>query len=115
MAARPPVGWFPRRGEVYRVSLPGGKRRPAVVLSADALNRFALDVCLIPLTSVHHGEFSLRVPLAAGEAGLDRDSWAKCEQVHTVEKKLLLYPPLGRLPAPSLRRIEAAVRAALEL
>ena len=115
MAVRAPAGWFPRRGEVYRVSLPGRKRRPAVVLSADALNRFALDVCLIPLTTMYHGEFSLRVALAAGEGGLDRDSWAKCEQVHTIEKKLLLYPPLGRLSVASLRRIEEAVRVALEL
>jgi len=95
--------------------LPGGKRRPAVVLSTDALNRFALDVCLIPVTSVYHGEFSLRVPLPAGEGGLDRDSWAKGEQVHTIEKKLLLYPPLGRLSLASLRKIEEAVRVALQL
>ena len=35
-----PVGWYPKRGEVYVVQL--DKPRPALVLSVDALNRFAL-------------------------------------------------------------------------
>lgn len=110
-----PPGWYPRRGELYRVRLRGGKNRPAIVLSTDALNRFALNVCAVPLTTVHHGEFSLRVPLAAGEAGVERDSWAKCDEVHTVEKRDLLYPSLGRLSTATLHRVEEAVRRALQL
>lgn len=110
-----PAGWSPRRGEVYRLALPGGKTRPGLILSTDALNRHALDVCLVPLTTVHPREFSLRVVVRAGEAGLDRDSWAKCDQVHTVEKIALVYPPLGRLSAATMIRIEKAVRLALEL
>lgn len=115
MAAKPPAGWFPRRGEVYRVALPGGKMRPAVVLSLDALNKHALDVCVIPLTTIHHAEFSLRVRIPTGEGDLERDSWAKGDQVHTVEKASLVYPSLGRVSMGTMQKIEDAVRTTLQL
>ena len=108
-----PANWFPRRGEVYLVRL--DKDRPALVVSADALNRYALDVCVVPITSVERPRFSLRVPLQSGQAGLSRDSWAKCDQVTTLEKTLLRYPPLGRLTDETLRVIEQAIKRALQL
>ena len=109
----PPPGWFPRRGEVYLVQL--DKPRPAVVLSVDQLNRHALDVCVVPVTTKQHLKFSMRVPLRAKEGGLDFEGWAKCDQVTTLEKTLLRYPALGSLPAASLARIGEQVRIALGL
>jgi mRNA interferase MazF len=112
MAHTPPSDWFPRRGEVYLVRL--DKDRPALVISADALNRHSLDVCVVPMTTVGRPKFSLRVQVKPGEGGLSRDSWAKCDQVTTLEKDLLLYPPLGRLTDETLRAIEQAVKLALQ-
>jgi len=91
------------------------KNRPALVISSNALNRHALDVCVVPLTSVEHRKFTLRVELPAGEGGLERRSWAKCDQVTTLEKALLRYPPLGRLSSATLARVESAIKTALEL
>jgi mRNA interferase MazF len=108
-----PAGWYPRRGEVYWLCL--DKNRPAVIISNDALNRHALDVCVVPITSVHHGRFVLRVAVGAGDGGLARDSWAKCDQVTTMDKQVVVYPPLGRLSPATLRRIEDGIRLALEL
>jgi mRNA-degrading endonuclease toxin of MazEF toxin-antitoxin module len=108
-----PTGWFPRRGEMCLVQL--DKDRPALVISTDALNRHALDICVVPITSIEHRRFSLRVALRRGEAGLDRASWAKCDQVTTLEKGLVRYPPLGRVSSSTLSRIEAAIKTALEL
>jgi mRNA interferase MazF len=113
MTPTPPFGWFPRRGEVYLVRLE--KRRPALVISADALNRYALDVCIVPMTTVRRAKFSLRVHVKPGEAGLSRDSWAKCDQVTTLGKDLLLYPPLGRLTDETLRTVEGSIKLALQL
>jgi mRNA interferase MazF len=113
MARTPPSGWFPRRGEVYLVHL--DKDRPALVISADGLNRHSLDVCVVPVTTVGRPKFSLRVQVRPGEGGLSRDSWAKCDQVTTLEKSLLLYPPLGRLTDETVRAIEQAVKLALQL
>ena len=110
---RSPTGWHPRRGEIYLVRL--DKDRPALVISNDALNRHALDICIVPITSVYHGRFALRVAIQAGEAGLNRNSWAKCDQVTTLDKQDVVYPPLGRLSAATLMRIEEGIRLALEL
>lgn len=108
-----PPAWYPRRGDICLFSL--DRERPALVISANALNRFSLDVCVIPLTSVQHRQFSLRPKLEAGEGGLNKASWAKCDQVTTLEKDLAVYPPLGSLGGAYLHRIEQAVRTALEL
>lgn len=108
-----PSAWYPKRGEVYLVQL--DKPRPAVVLSVDALNRFALDVCVVAITSVEHKKFSVRVPITKGEGNLNFDCWAKCDQVTTLEKTLLRYPPLGVLSATTLRQIEEQVRVCLGL
>jgi mRNA interferase MazF len=113
MVGTPPSGWHPRRGEVYFVRL--DKNRPALVISADAINRHALDVCVVPITSVKHAEFSLRIPLRPPEGGLKRESWVKCDQVTTLEKALLVYPPLGRVTDSTLRAIEQGINLALQL
>lgn len=113
MTRTPPSGWFPRRGEVHWIKV--DKRRPAMVISADALNRHALDVGVVPITTAAHKRFSVRVPIKAGEGGLPSDSWAKCDRVTTLEKTALLYPPLGRLGSSTLEKIEQGVKLALQL
>ena len=111
-SAKPP-GWYPKRGDVCLFAL--DKERPAVIISTDALNRFSLDVCVVPISTVEHKQFSLRPKIARGEGGLLKDSWAKCDQVTTLEKSLAVYPPLGMLPPEALTRMEQTVRIALEL
>jgi len=106
-----PSGWYPKRGEVYIVQL--DKPRPAVVLSIDPLNKYALDVCVVGLTTVERRAFSMRVPIKKGEANLDSNCWAKCDQVTTLEKALLRYPAIGVLPAATFARIEEQVRICL--
>jgi mRNA-degrading endonuclease toxin of MazEF toxin-antitoxin module len=112
MAAAPAI-WYPKRREVYVVEL--DKPRPAVILSVDAINKFALDVCVVALTTVEHKRFSVRVPIKKGEANLNFNCWAKCDQVTTLEKALLRYPPLGILPSETFGRIEEQVRICLGL
>jgi mRNA interferase MazF len=108
-----PKGWFPQRGEVCLVAL--DKHRPALVVSTNALNRFSLDICVVPITTSEHKHFSVRPLISAGEGGLQRTSWAKCDQVTTVEKNSMLYPPLGRLSRSTMQVIEQSLRIALEL
>lgn len=108
-----PPGWHPRRGEVCLIDL--DKERPALILSSDSLNAFSLDVCVLPISTSEHKAFSLRPKIHAGEGGLNRDSWVKCDQATTVEKQLVVYPPLGSVSPASMVKIEAAVKAALDL
>ncbi len=110
---RPPAGWYPKRGEVYLVSL--DKPRPAMVLSVNELNQHALDVCLVPVTSVQHREFRVRVAIRSGDGGLNANCWAKCDQVTTLERTFLRYPPLGMLSETTVANIQSQVRFALGL
>lgn len=105
-----------QRGEIWVVHIPGErKQRPCVILSADWLNRFARDVTVVPITSVARRAFPTRVELPQGTAGLKRRSWAKCDQVTTIEKRHLGRAPLGQLSELQLGQIAAAVRRALAL
>ena len=107
---------WPRRGEIRLVAVPDdSKRRPCVVLSADWLNQHALDVTVVPVTSVRRASFPTRVTLVAGEGGLHVDSWAKCDQVTTVNKSRLVGGPFGRLSPARMLDISNAVRMALDL
>lgn len=108
-----PAGWFPRRGEICLFAL--DKERPAVVISSNALNRHSLDLCVAPLSTAEHKAFRLRPKLRAGEGGLDRDAWVKCDQVHTIGKSKAIYPPLGMLTQAALERIGQAIKLALDL
>ena len=111
--AAKPAGWHPKRGEVCLFAL--DKERPALVVSSDALNIHSLDVCVVPISTAEHKAFSLRPKLKAGEGGIDKDSWAKCDQVTTIEKTRAVFPPLGSLSKSVLAKVEEAIKRSLEL
>jgi mRNA-degrading endonuclease toxin of MazEF toxin-antitoxin module len=113
MSPTPPILRYPRRGDIHLVDL--DKPRPALIFSVDHLNRHALDVCVIPLTTKSHLKFSMRVAIPAGEGGLKHDSWAKCDQVMTLEKYLVRYPAMGTFSRDTLARIEEQVKICLGL
>lgn len=107
---------WPRRGEVWLVAVPDEtKQRPCIILSADWLNQYALDVTVVPVTSVARSNFPTRVPIPASDGGLRTDSWAKCDQVTTVNKARLGDSPIGHLSAERMRQMMNAVRTALDL
>lgn len=85
------------------------------MISSDALNAHAPDVCVVPISTAEHKAFSLRPKLKPGEGGLDRESWVKCDQVTTVEKSKAVYPPLGSLSKASLVKVEEAIKRSLDL
>lgn len=111
--ATKPGGWYPRRGEVCLIDL--DKERPAVILSSNSLNAHSLDVCILPISKSEHRTFTLRPKLKAGDGGLNYDSWVKCDQPTTIEKGQVVYPPLGSLSSTSMQKVEAAVKASLDL
>ena len=89
------------------------KTRPALVVSLDVRNRLANDVIVVPLsTTLRSGP--THVQLSAGQAGLERDSMAKCEQITTLDKPLLLKGPFaGQISPPLMREVEKAVLQAI--
>jgi mRNA-degrading endonuclease toxin of MazEF toxin-antitoxin module len=104
------------RGEVYLVSLPGQtKPRPAVVLTADWLSEYALDVTVAPLTSVARSNFPTRVEVSVGEGDVRIRSWIKCDQLTTIPKAMLAGRAFGKLSSKTLLEVERAVRLALNM
>ena len=107
---------YPRRGHIYWVKIPdepGGKRRPALVVSQDGRNRLAADVLAVPLSSVLR-EAPTHVRLHAREGGLRRPSMEKCEQITTLRRDRLAPNALGwMLAGARMVEIEKAILRAI--
>jgi len=113
-----------RRGDVYWADLTprsGSEqtgRRPVVIVSHNGFNETPgwLSIIVVPLsTSTSHAKRGLTVvPLPAGVAGLPQASVALCHQVTTLDRRKLVEH-IGSLPPTSMKAIEAALRASLDL
>lgn len=107
----------PQRGEVYLVQLPGQpkdfKDRPALIVSLDSRNRLANDIMVVPISTTLQPA-PTHVELPAGEGGLHQSSMAKCEQVTTIDKSLLLRGPFaGKVSNSKMTEIEKAIMRAI--
>jgi mRNA interferase MazF len=94
----------PTRGSEIR------KVRPAVVITADALNRARRTVVVVPLSTgpQPHPPIVVATPSAGDK------SVAVCDQVRAVDKSRLTRAG-GRLSAADLNAVEAALRRLFEL
>lgn len=110
----PPVSV--RRGEVWWVDLGPTrgseirKMRPAVVLTADALNLARRTVVVVPLSTGP----TPRPPIVVATASAGVGSVAVCDQVRAVDKGRLTRR-VGPLAMADLRAIEDGVRVVLGL
>lgn len=108
----------PLRGHLYWVRVPGepgGKRRPALVMSSDVRNRLAGDVIVLPVSS-RSRPAPTHVRLRAGEGGLPVASFVKAEQITTLPTHRLELPPLGGpLSGRRLVEVEMAVLRAIDV
>jgi len=108
------------RGEIYNIELgnPVGHepawQRPCVVVSNDSLNQSPGNlVAVVPITSTRYGLRS-HVAIEASSSGLDRDSYARCDQVRTVSANR--FGTLqGFAPVDAMAQIATALRYILDL
>jgi mRNA interferase MazF len=117
MVSDPAAGGTPvRRGEIWWVNFDptrGGeirKTRPAVVVTADALNRARRTIVVVPLSTGPPP----RPPIVVGTPSAGVDSVAVCDQIRAVDKHRLTHSE-GRLSAADLRSVEEGLRRILEL
>lgn len=96
---------FPQNGEIWWVKLPNQpadphQPRPAIIVSTNGRNKGCNDVVVVPLTS--SGSFKphplVHIHIPKGEGGAQRDSYARCDQITTLDKSLL--DPKGPLGSP---------------
>lgn len=108
---------YPKKGEIYLVNLPSKpkdiKNRPALVVSLDIRNKLADDIIVVPL-STNLRPSPTHVSLQQGEGGLSKASMAKCEQVTTIDKALLIRGPFaGKVSNERMEEIEKAIMIAV--
>jgi mRNA interferase MazF len=106
-APRREIWWVnldPARGSEIR------KTRPAIVVTANALNRARRTVVVVPLSTGPQP----RPPIIVSTPSAGPNSVAVCDQVRAVDKRRLTRSE-GQLSAVDLRSIEDSLRRVLEL
>jgi mRNA interferase MazF len=89
-------------------------KRPAVVLSADALNRSQAGLVIgLPVTSKSKGIRS-HVRVDPPEGGFEVKSYIKCEDIRSVASERLIRR-WGRVSPGTMQAVEETVRILLEL
>jgi Growth inhibitor len=113
-----------RRGDIYWAELlprSGSEQRgrlPVVVVSHDSFNQVPAwrSVVVVPVSTsaaqARRGPTAIDLP--AGSGGLARQSIALCHQVTTLDRQKL-HQAIGTLAPAFLARVNAGLRAALDL
>jgi mRNA interferase MazF len=116
MAASAPSGEIVRRGEVWWVDFDtadsGDMRpmRPAVIITADALNQARRTVVVVPLATGPQP----RPPIVVATPSAGEGRVAVCDQTRAVDKARLTRAA-GQLSALDLKAVEDGLRRILEL
>ena len=105
------VDFDPPKGQELKVGSEIIERRPAVVMSRNAINKARRTVMVVPLSSCPAPMeiFAVAVP----SAGLQ--SVAVCDQLTTVNKSTRVLNRVGTLAAADLRAVEIGVMDAMSL
>jgi mRNA interferase MazF len=115
-SAPAPGGMVVRRGDVWWVDFDLDSSdemrpmRPAVVITADALNRARRTVIVVPLASGPQP----RPPIVVATPSAGDNRVAVCDQARAVDKARLTRTA-GQLSAADLKAVEDGLRRVLEL
>ena len=111
-----------RRGEIWWASLgePQGSgpgyRRPVLIVQSNEFNESAIrtSICAAMTSNMRLAEAPGNVRVTPRASGLPQESVVNVSQLITLDKERLTEK-VGRLPAESLRDVEAGIRLVLAL
>ena len=113
-------GLIPSRGDVVLVDLDPvvgheqGGQRPALVVSADAMNRSPAGLVIVaPITGTDRG-IPAHVKVSPPEGGLARTSVIMADQVRTISRRRVARR-LGAVSASTMGQVEDRLRLVLDL
>lgn len=110
---------FPKKGQVWWVKIPNQpddphQPRTVIIVSRDSRNAYSDDFMVVPCFSNVSANINTHVSIPAGQGGLPHESIAKCDQLTTIHKSLLVEGPLGdRINESLMWRMHHAVRRAM--
>jgi len=110
-----------RRGDVVWLDLDPARgseqtgKRPGVVMTREAINRFSPVVVVVPLTTYRGRRlYPSDVLVEAPEGGLAQDSVAMALQIRVADRERL-GQPLRRLESETIHKIEHAILQVLDI
>ena len=110
-----------RRGQIYLADLePGfgtepGKKRPVVVIQTNLINRVHTSTMVCPVTGrVRPGWNLLRVRVARGEGGVEKESDILVDQIRALDNRRLLQL-LGQVPSDAMAQLSGKLKVLLDL
>jgi mRNA interferase MazF len=113
-------GVIPSRGDVVMVNLDPtigheqGGQRPALVVSADAMNRSPAGlVTVAPITGTDRG-IPTHINVPASEGGLTKPSVIMVDQIRTISRRRVARR-LGAVSSSTMGQVEACLRLILDL
>lgn len=90
------------------------KRRPVIVVSNNAINRYSQLVIVLPITTNLNHFSPSHVLLPKGEGGLQQDSKVVTEQIRALDQQRLVSK-IGTASQQFLRLIEKAMLNSLDM
>ena len=90
-----------------------GKRRPVVVVSNDAYNRFNNLTMVVPITSSREYPLHVNVDVIPTEDGLAIHGWAEIEQLKSLDLEARYGSVVGELDEETLDKITDMVLVCL--
>src|SRR5262245_39210200 len=111
------------RGQIYMVDLKPARgreqkgRRPALVVSADAINRQPLVITVVAGTKAGNvsRDYPTNVRVTAAESGLPMDMVFLCFQIRSLDPGRFPASSAGSLSARKMADIDQALKLALSL
>lgn len=111
-----------RRGELWWVSMgepvgsAPGFRRPVLIVQSNEFNDSAIrtTICAAVTSNLRLAEAPGNVRLTKKASGLPQESVVNVSQLITLDKRLLTGR-VGRLPADTLRNVEAGIKLVLAI
>jgi mRNA interferase MazF len=111
-----------RRGEIWWASLgePQGSgpgfRRPVLIVQSNEFNESSIrtSICAALTSNMRLAEAPGNVRVTGRASGLSRESVVNVSQLITLDKQMLTEK-VGRLPAESLRDVDAGIKLVLAL
>jgi len=103
------VDFDPPKGEEYKVGSQTLKRRPAVIITHNAINRARRTVMVVPLSSSPTPVEIFAVPVPSAGP----NSVAVCDQVTTVNQSSRILQRIGVMSRGDFKLVENGVKEAL--